>query len=192
MIVTVLLYNLNFSWPSLLTDPRESAVSAKTPAALSPMIRSLLRLWCHESTRTFSDRLFTEDQRHWFSSLIHETVEEFFCRDNSELQSEVFSLEQAEMQKGMQRCRVVGAMHECMPCQVYANISISRYVFSFVGRADRPHLSLKSCFPSPLLISPSPSPSPSLGGREGVGEGRNYFSNASSCRELIFPSSIAN
>lgn len=88
-----------FSWPSLTTDSKES----KTPAALSPMIRSVLRLWCHESTRTYSDRLFTEDQRYWFSSLLHESVEEFFCRDNSELESEVFSVEQVEMgQKNLQ------------------------------------------------------------------------------------------
>jgi len=64
------------------------------------MIRSLLRLWCHESTRTYSDRLMTEQQRHWFSSLLHETVEEFFCTDNSEVNSEMFSVEQAETQQG--------------------------------------------------------------------------------------------
>ena len=82
-----------FSWPSLTSDSTES----KTPAALSPMIRSILRLWCHESSRTYSDRLFTEEQRYWFSSLLHDSVEEFFCRDNSERASEMFSVEQVEM-----------------------------------------------------------------------------------------------
>ena len=66
------------------------------------MIRSLLRLWCHESTRTYSDRLLTEEQRYWFSSLLHETVEEFFCRESSDLNSEVFSVEQKESQKSVQ------------------------------------------------------------------------------------------
>lgn len=70
----------------------------KTPATLSPMIRSILRLWCHESCRTYSDRLFTEEQRYWFSSLLHDSVEEFFCRDNSEQGSEIFTVEQVEMQ----------------------------------------------------------------------------------------------
>ena len=92
--------SLFFSWPSLISGPRETALSANTPAVLSPMIRSLLRLWCHESTRTYSDRLLTEQQRHWFSSLLHETVEEFFCRDNSEVNSGMFSVEQAEIQQG--------------------------------------------------------------------------------------------
>ena len=92
--------SLFFSWPSLISGPRETALSANTPAVLSPMIRSLLRLWCHESMRTYSDRLLTEQQRHWFSSLLHETVEEFFCRDNSEVNSEMFSVEQAEIQQG--------------------------------------------------------------------------------------------
>ena len=101
--VLVLLQFLFFSWPSLTSGPRETALSTKTPAALSPMIRSLLRLWCHESSRTYSDRLFTEEQRYWFSSLLHETVEECFCRDNTEINSDVFSLEQAdETQKCMQ------------------------------------------------------------------------------------------
>ena len=82
-----------FSWPSLTSDSTES----KTPAALSPMIRSILRLWCHESSRTYSDRLFTEEQRYWFSSLLHDSVEEFFCRDNSEQGSAMFSVEQVEV-----------------------------------------------------------------------------------------------
>ena len=86
------------SWPSLTNGPVESGMSAKTPAALSPMIRSLLRLWCHESTRTYSDRLLTEDQRYWFSSLLHETVEEIFCKTASDLGSEVFSVERSVMQ----------------------------------------------------------------------------------------------
>lgn len=84
-----------FSWPSLISDSTER----KTPAALSPMIRSILRLWCHESCRTYSDRLFTEEQRYWFSSLLHDSVEEFFCRDNSEQGSEMFTVEQVEMEQ---------------------------------------------------------------------------------------------
>ena len=84
-----------FSWPSLTSDSTES----KTPAALSPMIRSILRLWCHESSRTYSDRLFTEEQRYWYSSLLHDSVEEFFCGDNTEQRSEMFSVEQVEMEQ---------------------------------------------------------------------------------------------
>ena len=50
----------------------------------------------------YSDRLFTEEQRYWFSSLLHETVEEMFCKDNSELDSERFSVEQSVEQKCVQ------------------------------------------------------------------------------------------
>ena len=92
----------SFSWPSLPDGPTETGLSAKTPAALSPMIRSVLRLWCHESSRTYSDRLFTEEQRYWFSSLLHETVEEFFFKANSELGSEAFSVEQVNVQNNSQ------------------------------------------------------------------------------------------
>lgn len=92
-VFTGLFYFL--SWPSLTSDSTES----KTPAALSPMIRSILRLWCHESSRTYSDRLFIEEQRYWFSSLLHDSVEEFFCRDNSGQGSAKFSVEQVEMEQ---------------------------------------------------------------------------------------------
>ncbi|XP_029192398.2 LOW QUALITY PROTEIN: dynein heavy chain domain-containing protein 1-like [Acropora millepora] len=87
------------SWPSLTSGPRESAMSVNTPAAMSPMIRSLLRLWCHETTRTYSDRLFSQEQRLWFSSLLRETVEEFFCSDSSEAEMEIVGEEQEDLPK---------------------------------------------------------------------------------------------
>ena len=74
-------------------------MSVNTPAAMSPMIRSLLRLWCHETTRTYSDRLFSQEQRLWFSSLLRETVEEFFCSDSSEAEMEILCEEQEELPK---------------------------------------------------------------------------------------------
>jgi len=51
-----------------------------TPALLSPIIRSLFRLWCHENTRTYCDRLINDDQRYWFSSALHDVVMEHFCQ----------------------------------------------------------------------------------------------------------------
>ena len=74
-------------------------MSVNTPAAMSPMIRSLLRLWCHETTRTYSDRLFSQEQRLWFSSLLRETVEEFFCSDSSEAEMEMLAGEQEDIPK---------------------------------------------------------------------------------------------
>jgi hypothetical protein len=58
-------------------DPGHSTI--KTPAVLSPLIRSVFRLWCHENTRTYYDRLLDEDQRFWFAALLNEQVEECFC-----------------------------------------------------------------------------------------------------------------
>ena len=69
------------SWPAL--NKRESEFGRlKNPAAISPLIRSLVRLWCHENTRVIGDRLLTEEQRFWFASVLHEQVEEYFCKNN--------------------------------------------------------------------------------------------------------------
>lgn len=51
-----------------------------TPALLSPIIRTLFRLWCHENTRTYGDRLMNHDQRYWFSAALHDVVMEHFCQ----------------------------------------------------------------------------------------------------------------
>lgn len=60
--------------------------TVKTPAVLSPLIRSLFRLWCHENTRTYCDRLFDEDQRFWFASVLNEQIEEHFCKGEGSLE----------------------------------------------------------------------------------------------------------
>ncbi|XP_048580282.1 dynein heavy chain domain-containing protein 1 isoform X3 [Nematostella vectensis] len=67
------------SWPTLPT-----ATTANTPAAISPLIRSILRLWCHEHTRVYGDRLLDDSHRYWFASLLHETVHECFCSGSEE------------------------------------------------------------------------------------------------------------
>ena len=68
------------SWPVLNKRSSESR-NVKNPAVISPLIRSLVRLWCHENTRAYGDRLLTEEQRFWFASTLHEQVEEYFCKD---------------------------------------------------------------------------------------------------------------
>ncbi|XP_070566099.1 dynein heavy chain domain-containing protein 1-like isoform X2 [Ptychodera flava] len=68
------------SWTSMSsTDTRGTSV-----AVSPPMMRVVVRLWCHEVTRTYFDRLITEEDRGWFTRQLHETVEKHFCtgRDN--------------------------------------------------------------------------------------------------------------
>lgn len=59
------------------------SVSSKTPAVLTPMIRVLLRLWCHECARVFSDRLIGEDKL-WFSSTLHKVAVQHFCETSAD------------------------------------------------------------------------------------------------------------
>lgn len=82
IIILFLLFNhvlLMYSF-SYEGDP-----SIATPALLSPIIRSLFRLWCHENTRTYCDRLLNDSQRYWFSSVLHDLVMEHFCQGVEDL-----------------------------------------------------------------------------------------------------------
>lgn len=67
-----------FSWPTVTRKETLVSMNCKTPAVLAPMIRVLLRLWCHECSRVFSDRLTGEDKL-WFSSTLHKTAIQQFC-----------------------------------------------------------------------------------------------------------------
>ncbi|KAJ8024414.1 hypothetical protein HOLleu_34317 [Holothuria leucospilota] len=43
------------------------------------MMRNVVRLWCHEVTRTYSDRIISEADKDWFSETLEETVKHHFC-----------------------------------------------------------------------------------------------------------------
>ncbi|XP_071943742.1 dynein heavy chain domain-containing protein 1-like [Antedon mediterranea] len=47
--------------------------------SVPPMMRMVVRLWCHEATRTFADRLVTEDDFDWYNDTLHQVVEKHFC-----------------------------------------------------------------------------------------------------------------
>eukprot|EP00794_Sanderia_malayensis_P003656 gene3656-4173_t len=50
-----------------------------TPAAVSPLIRVIMRLWCHEVCRSFYDRIIDKEDKQWFSSALNKTVDVSFC-----------------------------------------------------------------------------------------------------------------
>ncbi|KAH3716365.1 hypothetical protein DPMN_059086 [Dreissena polymorpha] len=47
--------------------------------ASPPMMKVIAQLWCHECTRTFADRLVTDDDCQWFSRTLEEIVVKQFC-----------------------------------------------------------------------------------------------------------------
>ncbi|XP_038044677.1 dynein heavy chain domain-containing protein 1-like [Patiria miniata] len=47
--------------------------------AAPPMMRTVVRLWCHEATRTYCDRIASKDDESWFSKLLEQIVERRFC-----------------------------------------------------------------------------------------------------------------
>ena len=63
------------------------SVNSKTPALTTPLIRVIIRLWCHECTRVFSDRLIAEDEL-WFSSTLRSIALQHFCKTSQDLPDE--------------------------------------------------------------------------------------------------------
>ena len=68
-----------YSWPVVVKKDTLVSISSKTPALTTPLIRVILRLWCHECSRVFSDRLIDKDEV-WFSSTLHSVALENFCK----------------------------------------------------------------------------------------------------------------
>ena len=56
-----------------------SAASPGTSNVTPPMLRTLVRLWCHEVTCTYMDALNTPEKISWFSSMLTDTVHVLFC-----------------------------------------------------------------------------------------------------------------
>ncbi|XP_064648692.1 dynein axonemal heavy chain 6-like isoform X2 [Lineus longissimus] len=52
---------------------------SETQMEKPPMMRVIARLWCHEVTRTFGDRLTTAEDADWFKATLHEVVNSHFC-----------------------------------------------------------------------------------------------------------------
>ncbi|XP_071803571.1 dynein heavy chain domain-containing protein 1-like isoform X3 [Asterias amurensis] len=44
-----------------------------------PMMRTVVRLWCHEATRTYCDRIVSKEDESWFSKQLEDIVEKCFC-----------------------------------------------------------------------------------------------------------------
>ncbi|XP_052798483.1 dynein heavy chain domain-containing protein 1-like isoform X5 [Mya arenaria] len=52
----------------------------KEPASPTPpMMKVIAQLWCHECTRTFADRLVTDEDSQWFGRILEEIVLKQFC-----------------------------------------------------------------------------------------------------------------
>ncbi|XP_033127107.1 dynein heavy chain domain-containing protein 1-like isoform X2 [Anneissia japonica] len=52
-----------------------------------PMMKMVIRLWCHETTRTFSDRLVTEEAFDWYTQSLQQVVEKHFCTGETDTTS---------------------------------------------------------------------------------------------------------
>ncbi|PIK44246.1 putative dynein heavy chain domain-containing protein 1 [Apostichopus japonicus] len=76
-----------FSFLSLCCSPTEAGRrqsqayrgSLQLTTMAPPMMRSVIRLWCHEVTRTYTDRITSVSDMDWFSAMLEDTVEQYFC-----------------------------------------------------------------------------------------------------------------
>ncbi|XP_041479286.1 dynein heavy chain domain-containing protein 1-like isoform X6 [Lytechinus variegatus] len=44
-----------------------------------PMMRTIIRLWCHEACRTYYDRIVSTDDQFWFRNTLEDVIQTFFC-----------------------------------------------------------------------------------------------------------------
>lgn len=73
--------------PSLKEAERASMKSRRRPlpdisadeAEVVSTLRMLIRLWCHESTRVFLDRIVDSKERIWFLKLLETCIKYCFC-----------------------------------------------------------------------------------------------------------------
>ena len=53
--------------------------SGKATTSYSPLMRTIIRLWCHEVYRSFYDRMKSEEDRSVFSVMLNDVVAAYFC-----------------------------------------------------------------------------------------------------------------
>nr|XP_006818816.1 PREDICTED: uncharacterized protein LOC100376274 [Saccoglossus kowalevskii] len=64
------------SWMSFgSTSDGKGVPTVVTP----PLMRLVVRLWCHEASRTYYDRLISEEDQVWFTKQLLDVVERHFC-----------------------------------------------------------------------------------------------------------------
>ncbi|XP_078321876.1 dynein heavy chain domain-containing protein 1-like isoform X5 [Crassostrea virginica] len=90
------------SWDS---KSRTVSVSSMGPTAeigqSAPMMKVIGQLWCHEVTRTFADRLISDDDLSWFSRLLEEVVTKYFCMPRDDPKTEMAAIsEETHSQTG--------------------------------------------------------------------------------------------
>lgn len=84
-LIICILFSNNFS---LSTNNLNNSLNLsnidRTPASVSPLIRTIIRLWCHEVCRSFYDRLIEGKDKSLFSSTLHSIIMQHFCADIQE------------------------------------------------------------------------------------------------------------
>lgn len=67
-------------------------MTSNTPAFTTPLIRTIIRLWCHECSRVFADRMIGEHEL-WFSTTLRGVALENFCErlQHSPDEGEIFA-----------------------------------------------------------------------------------------------------
>ena len=53
--------------------------SGNATTSYSPLMRTIIRLWCHEVYRSFYDRMKSEEDRSMFSVMLNNVVAVYFC-----------------------------------------------------------------------------------------------------------------
>ncbi|KAL3832089.1 hypothetical protein ACJMK2_023767 [Sinanodonta woodiana] len=86
-----------------------SSNAAVQDGSSAPMMRVIAQLWCHECTRTFADRLVTEDDHQWFGHILEEIVVKQFCKPRDDPMKEMTAISEETHSQSLH------SPHECSP-----------------------------------------------------------------------------
>eukprot|EP00795_Rhopilema_esculentum_P014239 gene14239-5264_t len=96
---------------SLSNLPTHLSTIDRFPASVSPLIRTIIRLWCHEVCRSFQDRMVENKDQVTFSAILNNTVMENFCgnieiRMTDPNEHQILSRESSSLEKKTGKNRV--------------------------------------------------------------------------------------
>lgn len=75
-----------------LSPGGSSSNQTEEKAGSPPMMKVIAQLWCHECTRTFSDRLVNDEDTQWFGRILEEIMVKQFCSPRDDPKTEMAAI----------------------------------------------------------------------------------------------------
>ncbi|XP_060599368.1 dynein heavy chain domain-containing protein 1-like [Ruditapes philippinarum] len=83
-----------------LSPGGSSSNQTEEKAGSPPMMKVIAQLWCHECTRTFSDRLVNDEDTQWFGRILEEIMVKQFCSPRDDPKTEMAAISEETFSQG--------------------------------------------------------------------------------------------